>query len=77
MKELRAYYFSKRVLFSIFPLHFEIQKVYLSRVERENNLTSFETSRLNSTGTFGRSEYAQFMRWIQDRAVHKDIYYAL
>ena len=44
-------------------------------IERGKNLESFGTSRLNSTGTFSRSEIAHIVWWMHGRAVHKDIYH--
>ena len=43
--------------------------------ERESNLESFETSRLNSTRTFERSETAHVVLRKHGCAVHKDFYY--
>ena len=37
--------------FSIYNMHFVLQKVYINREERENNVERFETLRLNSTVT--------------------------
>ena len=45
-----------RKLSSIFYFHFEIQKVYLNRDRAGEKSWKFETLRLNSTGTFSRSE---------------------
>ena len=39
-------------------IFFELQKAYLNRDEAGKNIESFETSGLNSTGTFSRSELA-------------------
>ena len=50
LKKRHAYCFSKRVLFSIFPFSFELQKVYLNRNKQENAIESFKASRLNLTG---------------------------
>ena len=41
-------------------------------IERKNNVGSFETLRLNSTGICSRSETAHVMLWMHDRAVHED-----
>ena len=37
--------------FSIYNMHFVLQKVYINREERENNVERFETLQLNSTVT--------------------------
>ena len=39
-------------------IFFELQKAYLNRDEAGKNIESFETSGLNLTGTFSRSELA-------------------
>ena len=41
-------------------------------IQREKNRESFETSRLNSTGTFSRSEIAHFMSVMDTRTDGKD-----
>ena len=52
----KTYKFYKRLLSIIFYFHFELQKVQLNRDTAGKNLESFETSQLNSTATFSRSD---------------------
>ena len=67
--------FSNGYNWAYFPFILNLKRSISVGIERKNNLERFETSRLNSMGTFSRSEIAHVVLWIHGSAVHRDFYY--